>query len=92
VLKPDVDEAASREQEKHKESKYKYQANRSFLINRLKKYLVKILSGFLDPWKTLMKIIVSAQRVRFQEQPGRTYSRKGNQSQHKHHNSRKPCL
>lgn len=89
ILKSDVD---SEIEKKETKNKYQYQANRSFLINRINKYLVKILAGAIKPEQALQQIVYSAIKVRSQKQPNRKYSRKRKQSRRKHHNNRKPCL
>lgn len=83
ILKSDVDSAIAESQ-----NKYKYQANRSFLINRMNKYIIKILTGAVKAEETIHHAI----KVRSQKQPDRKYSRKKKQSRRKHHNNRKPCL
>ena len=91
ILKSDVDSEIA-EQDKDTQNKYRYQANRSFLINRMNKYVIKILTGAVKAEETIQRIISSAVKVRSQKQPDRKYSRKKKQSRRKHHNNRKPCL
>lgn len=91
ILKSDVDSEIA-EKEKDTPNKYRYQANRSFLINRMNKYMVKILTGAVKAEEIIQHIIASAIKIRSQKQPDRKYSRKKKQSSRKHHNNRKPCL
>jgi len=91
ILKSDVDSEIA-EQDKNTQNKYRYQANRSFLINRMNKYMIKILTGVVKAEEIIPQIIASAIKVRSQKQPDRKYSRKKKQTRRKHHNNRKPCL
>lgn len=91
ILKPDIDSGIAGKGESA-QNKYRYQANRSFLINRMNKYMVKTLTGALKAEEALQRIISSAIKVRSQKQPGRKNSRKKKQSRRKRHNNRKPCL
>lgn len=91
ILKSDVDSEIAG-QDKGTQNKYRYQANRSYLISRMNKYMIKILTGAVKAEEIIPRIITSAIKVRSQKQPDRKYSRKKKQSRRKHHNNRKPCL
>ena len=91
ILKSDVDSKIA-EKDMDTQNKYRYQANRSFLISRINKYTVKILTGAVKTEEAIQRIVSSAIRVRSQKQPDRKYSRKRKQSRRKHHNNRKPCI
>lgn len=91
ILKSDVDSKIA-EKDMDTQNKYRYQANRSFLISRINKYTVKILTGAVKTEEAIQRIVSSAIKVRSQKQPGRKYSRKRKQSRRKHHNNRKPCI
>lgn len=56
-------------------AKYRYQANRSFIIGRLKKTFAKILCGILNI-DYIDTVVSEAFKVRSQIQPGRTFRRK----------------
>ena len=84
ILKSDVDSKIA-EKDMDTQNKYRYQANRSFLISRINKYTVKTEEA-------IQRIVSSVIRVRSQKQPDRKYSRKRKQSRRKHHNNRKPCI
>lgn len=60
-------------------NKYRYQANRSFIIGQLKKTLPKILCGMLT-LSVINDIIEYAFFSRSQIQPGRSYRRKKNKA------------
>lgn len=69
-----------------------YQANRGFIINRVIKYTVKLLSGLLDTVMVLEGIIREAKRSLSQLQPGRTISRKPKNTRRTHYTNRKKCI
>lgn len=93
ILKKDVDMEISREREgKCRENRFQYQANRSYLISRMVKFLVKMLAGGLKIAETLQKIVALSKKVVSQVQPGRKYSRKKKSGKLKHYNNRKTCL
>lgn len=71
---------------------YSYQSNRSFIISRLKRHLVKILIGIENAVTTMMQILMLAQKMRSQVRSNRKYERKIRQPKRKHHHNRKPCL
>ena len=75
-----------------KNNKYEYQANRSFIINRIQEYITKLICGLCNVTKTLNNLILSATRNLSQIQPNRSYSRKKRLTRREHHNNRKSCL
>lgn len=91
MLKADVDATIKEQQQEEGRKKYSYQANRSFLISRVQKHLLKLLCGMERIADTLLSIVTSAQKVVSQIQPGRKFERKRKQSRRKHYNNRKPC-
>ena len=92
ILKKDVDMAISQERKnKCRKNRFQYQANRSYLISRINKFLVKMLAGGLKIAETLLKITALSQKVVSQVQPGRKYSRKKS-GKPRHYNNRKACL
>ena len=91
VIKKEVDLAIQKET-KHLKRKHSYQGNRGFLINRIKKHLVKMLLDLENATVILRRIYYTAQKVRSQIQPDRKYERKVRHKKRKHHHNRKPCL
>ncbi len=91
ILKSDIDSKMI-EKDANSQNKYCYQANRSFLINRRNKYLVKILIRGVKAEEIILQLVSFAIKVRSQKQPNRKYSRTRKQSRRKHYNNRKPCL
>lgn len=91
ILKADADHAIE-EAETQKKTNYNYQANRSFLINRVHKHLVRLLMEPQKAYKVLSDIVKMAKKIRSQIQPDRKCERKHRQLRRKHHNNRKPCL
>ena len=93
ILKKDVDMEISQEREnKCRENRFQYQTNRSYLISRINKFLVKMLAGGLKITETLQKIAALSKKVVSQVQPGRKYSRKKKSRKFKHYYNRKTCL
>lgn len=91
ILKREADEEIM-ESTTYPQKEYTYQSNRGFIINRIKKYLVKMLLYDLDTIKILEKILSSAIKVRSQILPNRKYERKVRHHKRKHHHNLKPCL
>lgn len=91
IIKKEVDLAIQKEI-RHLQGKHSYQGNRGFLINRIKKHLVKMLLDLENATVILRRIFYTAQKVRSQIQPDRKYERKVRHKKRKHHHNRKPCL
>jgi hypothetical protein len=91
IIKKEVD-LAIQEEIRHLQGRHSYQGNRGFLINRIKKHLVKMLLDLENATVILRRIIYTAQKVRSQIQPDRKYERKVRHKKRKHHHNRKPCL
>jgi uncharacterized protein YbcI len=91
ILKTEADRLIQ-EEEPGKKNRYQYQANRSFIINRIKKHLVRMLCEMADIRYVLLRIVRRAKKIRSQIQPDRKYERKRKQLRRKHHNNRKTCL
>lgn len=73
-------------------NKYRYQSNRSFIINQMKHLLPKMIFG-LEAISSLEQILFDACRVKSQIQPGRKYKRDAKKSkQISHRRNRKPCF
>lgn len=64
---------------KNPANKYRYQANRSFIIGQLKKIIPKILCEILDI-SIINNLIENAYHSRSQIQPGRSFKRKRNKA------------
>lgn len=60
-------------------NKYRYQANRAFIIRRIKTIVPKILSNLLD-LSAIDRLYKDSLRCRFQIMPGRTFRRKKNKA------------
>lgn len=73
-------------------NKYRYQANRSFVIGQLKKFIPKILCGMLTT-SVINDITEFAFVARSQIQPGRSFRRKKNKAIGRtHFNNKKPAF
>ena len=77
LIKNHVDEDISRSD--NPANKYRYQANRSFIIGQLKRTLPKIFCGMLDI-TAINDLIEMAFYARSQIQPGRSFKRKKNKA------------
>lgn len=91
ILKQDVDEEIKRQTDM-KNNKYKYQANRSYIIGSLKRALCPMLCGERNIYDQLQRIYSEAVKRRSQIRPGRKYERPRVQLQRKHFNNRKTCM
>lgn len=85
-------QAADAEVRKETTSRKRYQANRSFLLNRIKYTVVRLAVWPKKAWDLLSGIVESAKKVRSQIRPDRKFERTRKQSRRKHHNNRKCCL
>lgn len=77
---------------KDKKNKFQYQANRAFIIGRIKKYLVLMLCGAKQIADTLNQILKEAIKKRSQIQPNRKCERLRIQLRYRHLNNRKTCV
>lgn len=77
---------------KDKNNKFQYQANRAFIIGRLKKYLVLLLCGAKQIADALNQILQESVKRRSQIQPNRKCKRPRIQLRYRHLNNRKTCL
>lgn len=75
-------------------NKYRYQANRSYIIGRLKQVFPMILISQVPMDHIVNDIFCGATRSKSQIQPGRSNQRKkgGKSRERKHFNNRKPCV
>ena len=73
-------------------NKYRYQANRAYLIGRLKKKLPKLLLEPGSIHRQLLGLLDEAVKKRSQVQPGRNCKRPRIQLRYRHLNNRKPCF
>jgi hypothetical protein len=77
---------------KNKNNKYKYQANRAFIIGRVKKYLILMLCGAKHIADALKQILQESIKRRSQIQPNRKCKRQRMQLRYRHLNNRKTCM
>lgn len=70
-------------------NRFQYQANRAFIIARLKKHLPRMLSGAEPAHGQLVLLVESAMKRRSQIQPGRKCKRPRIQLRRRHCNNRK---
>ena len=69
-------------------NKYKYQANRTFIVGRVRKYFSRIVLGF-DEINVVEKIFQEACKCRSQIQPGRKNKRPRIERKRTHFRNRK---
>lgn len=73
-------------------NKHRYQANRAFIIGRIKKTLPKILCGILQ-FPAIDQLFEDALRCRSQILPGRTFRRKKSHTKGRtHFNNKKAAF
>lgn len=90
LIKNHVDENIR--QSENPANKYRYQANRSFIIGQLKRTIPKILYGILD-LTAVNDLIEMAFYARSQIQPGRSFKRKKDKGiSRTHFNNKKPAF
>lgn len=85
-------QAADEEVRKRAADRKGYQANRSFLLNRVKSAVVRLAAWPGKAEALLSGIVESAKKVRSQIRPDRKFERTRKQSRRKHHCNRKCCL
>ena len=73
------------------QNRYRYQANRTFIIGRIKKWLPRILAGIGDV-SVIDDIFADALRKKSQLQPGRKQKRERFERRRRHYNNRKVTL
>lgn len=91
LLKSDAD-AVIEKQLAGSGNKYCYQANRSYLIGRLKKKLPRLLLKPKDIRRQLLELLDEAVKKRSQIQPGRNCKRPRIQLRYRHLNNKKSCI
>lgn len=91
LIKSESDRCINQELE-NKQNKFQYQANRAFIIGRLKKYLVLMLCGAKQIVSTLKQIFEESIKRRSQIQPNRKCKRPRIQLRYRHLNNRKTCM
>lgn len=91
LLKSDAD-AVIEKQLAGSGNKYCYQANRAYLIGRLKKKLPGLLLKPKSIRRQLLALLDEAVKKRSQIQPGRNCKRPRIQLRHRHLNNRKSCI
>jgi len=69
-------------------NKYRYQANRTFIIGRIRKLFPKILAGICNI-SVIDLLFYDAVKCKSQLQPGRQYKRPRIERKRKHFNNRK---
>ena len=83
LIKNDVDEKI--EISAKDTNKYRYQANRAFIIGRIKKLLPQILCNISKLSSTMDNLYYDAYRCRSQVMPGRSFRRKKNKAKGRTH-------
>lgn len=78
--------------QKEKKNKFQYQANRAFIIGRLKKFWVLMLCGVKPIVSMLKQILEESIKKRSQIQPNRKCERPRIQLRYRHLNNRKTCV
>ena len=91
MMKAEADIKIS-EEDSHKENRFKYQANRAFIIGRMKKRLPQILTGRVEVSSELDRILAESIKRRSQIQPGRKCKRPRIQLRYRHCKNRKTCM
>lgn len=91
LIKSEADRCIT-ETMKDKKNKFQYQANRAFIIGRVKKYLVLMLCGAKKIAAALNQILIEAIKRRSQIQPNRKCERPRIQLRYRHLNNRKTCV
>lgn len=89
LLKSEADEKIRQEKKKRN---YEYQANRAYIIGRLKKHLARLLSGGETIPVILAQFVKEAVKKRSQIQPNRTSKRPRIQLRHRHCKNRKTTM
>lgn len=89
LLKSEADEKIRQEKKK---KNYEYQANRAYIIGRLKKHLARLLSGGETIPVILAQLVKEAVKKRSQIQPNRTSKRPRIQLRHRHCKNRKTAM
>lgn len=77
---------------KDTKSKFQYQANRSYIIGRLKKYVVLMICGAKQIAMSINQILAESIKRRSQIQPNRKCKRPRIQLRYRHLNNRKTCV
>ena len=91
IIKKDVDLIIESEQSK-KKLKYKYQANRNFLLAKIVSYSTSLLIYPRKRIKTLKLILETAKGIKSHIRPGRSNERKKKHPRKTHHSHQKYCL
>lgn len=91
LIKKDTDEKIQNDQQE-KVIKYKYQANRNFILSKVFQYIIDLL---IHPRKRkciLNTIIEKPKKIRSHIRPNRSYERKNKHPRKKHHYQTKSCI
>jgi len=91
LLKKEADIAIANKDE-HKNLKSQYQANRNFILSRVVKNIITMLTRPLISRRIIDKILEKAEKIRSQIRHNRTYERKVKHQRKKHHPQRKSCI
>lgn len=73
-------------------TKYQYQANRNFILNKVSNHLIDMLIHHRKCRKIIEEIIEKAQKIRSHIRPNRSCERKNKHPRKKHHYQIKSCL
>ena len=73
--------------------KHRYQANRSYLLNRIKAKIIPLLQASISSCKRMIiQLTEKASKVRFILRPNRTFGRYRKHTRRKYYNHMKPCM
>ncbi len=73
-------------------NKYKYQSNRGFIINKVKKSLVKLIISFHYSSKIIKNIIIEASHIKSIIRPMRAFDRRVRKTSRKFYINSKICI
>lgn len=75
------------------EQKHRYQANRSYLLNRIKAKIIPLLQASISLCKRMIiQLIEKASKVRSILRPNRTFGRYRTHTRRRYYNHMKPCV
>lgn len=91
LIKKDAD-AKIADENKNKNLKSEYQANRNFILSEIFKKIITLIVKPVLGKKILEKLVEKAKRIRSQIRPNRSCERKNKHPRKKHHPQRKSCI
>ena len=75
-----------------KKSKYKYQANRKFILSEVFQKIITMLVKSIGVVRLLKKLVENSEKIRSQIRLNRSNERKNKHPRKKHHSQRKSCV